>query len=274
VYLGRGRIVRASLDLRGPFVIECLEQQDGRVTVRRTDADGAAHGTVEEHPYFGDHDPGHHVVPVHPAVERAMARHGDVMIARTENPYHELLPAVLAQRVTAGEAVTQWANLCRRWGEKMEVDGMQMHTPPRPEVMARVPYHELHLLGIDRRRADALRNIGRHGERLLAGWRVDKPPHERTRSLELLEGVGQWTAAVAGLAAFGDPDALDVGDFHTKNTVAFALTGRPRGSDQEMCGLLEPYAGERARVVMWLALDGWRAPARGPRKRIVSIARM
>jgi 3-methyladenine DNA glycosylase/8-oxoguanine DNA glycosylase len=266
--------VRASLDALGPFVVECAEQPDGRVSVRRNDANGTSVVTAQEHPYFGDHDPGHRVIPVHPAVERAMRRHGDVRIARTGNPYHELLPAVLGQRVTAGEAVTQWANLCRRWGHALEIDGVLMHTPPPPDVLARIPYHELHTLGIDRRRADTLRNIGRHGERLLAGWRVDQPPHERTRSLEMLEGVGQWTAAVAGLAAFGDPDALDVGDFHTKNTVVFALTGRPRGTDEEMCGLLETYAGERARVVMWLGLDGWRAPARGPRKRIVSIARM
>jgi hypothetical protein len=65
-----------------------------------------------------------------------------------------------------------------------------------------------------------------------------------------------------------------VGDFHTKNTVAHALAGRPRGTDEEMCGILRPYAGQRARVVMWLKLDGWRAPARGPKRRIVSIARL
>lgn len=236
--------------------------------------DGPARTVTASHPYLGDHDSGHDVVPAHDAVSRAMERHGAVALARTDNPYHELLPAVLAQRVTAAEAVAQWRGLCRRWGETIVVDGTPMQTPPRPEVLARVPYHELHLLGVDRRRAEALRNVARHGERLLSGWQTDLPVHERTRSLALIPGVGEWTAAVAGFVAFGDPDALDVGDFHTKNTVAHALAGRPRGTDDEMCEILRPYAGQRARVVMWLKLDGWRAPARGPKRRIVSIARL
>lgn len=252
----------------------CVERPDGTVTVTTEGAAGPTCETHASHHFFGDDDPGHDVVPAHAAVARAMERHGGVALARTGNPYHELLPAVLAQRVTAIEAISQWGELCRRWGESIVVDGIPMHTPPRPDVLAKVPYHELHLLGVDRRRADALRSVARHGDRLIGGWHVDLPLHERTRSLTLIPGVGEWTAAVAGLVAFGDPDALDVGDFHTKNTVAHALTGRPRGTDEEMCEILRPYAGQRARVVMWLKLDGWRAPARGPKRRIVSIARL
>jgi hypothetical protein len=86
--------------------------------------------------------------------------------------------------------------------------------------------------------------------------------------------VGIWTAAVAGGIAFGDADALLIGDFHVKNTVAFALTGSIRGSDEQMCKTLAPYAGNRHRVVRWLELDGWSAPARGPRRRNLSIARL
>ena len=272
--ISAGRLARATVGPDGPVGFVCAELPDGSVSVTVEGAGGPTVETLGAHPYFGDDDQGHDMVPVHAAVARAMERHGDVRLPRTGNPYHELLPAVLAQRVTSAEAVTQWRELCRRWGESILVDGVQMCTPPRPDVLARVPYHELHLLGVDRRRADALRNVARHGERLLTGWRNDLPAHERTRSLTLIPGVGEWTAAVAGFVAFGDPDALDVGDFHTKNTVAHALAGRPRGTDEEMCMILRPYAGQRARVVMWLKLDGWRAPARGPKRRIVSIARL
>ncbi len=266
--------MRATIGPTGPIGCVYEELADGTISVSVGRPTGTTSETMAMHPVFGDEDPGHDVGPVHEAVARAMARHGNVALPRTDNPYHELLPAVLAQRVTAAEAVSQWRELCRRWGESIVVGGVPMHTPPRPDVLARIPYHELHPLGVDRRRADALRSVARHGDRLLDGWRRDLPVHERTRSLTLIPGVGEWTAAVAGFVAFGDADALDVGDFHTKNTVAFALTGRPRGTDEEMCEILGPYAGQRARVVMWLKLDGWRAPARGPRRRIVSIARL
>jgi 3-methyladenine DNA glycosylase/8-oxoguanine DNA glycosylase len=69
----------------------------------------------------------------------------------------------------------------------------------------------------------------------------------------------------------GDPDAVAVGDFHLKNMVGFALAGEPRASDERMLELLEPYRGQRGRVVRALQLDGYAAPKFGPRQRIVEI---
>ena len=65
--------------------------------------------------------------------------------------------------------------------------------------------------------------------------------------------------------AWGDPDAVSVGDFHLKNLVAFALAGEPRADDARMLELLAPYAGRRALVVRVLELGGPRPPRYGPR---------
>ena len=267
-----GRVLRATLGPSGPSVLEVVETPDAHVTI--TDWVTGSTTEMSGHPLLGDADPGHRVQPVHEPVARALERFGNHRIAVTGTPYHDLLPAVLAQRVTAREAVSQWDALCRRWGDPVEAGPITLFLPPRPEVLADIPYHELHRLGIDRRRADTLRNVARHGNRLISGWKADLTAHERTLSLQLIPGVGQWTAAVAGWTSFGDADALEVGDFHAKNTVVYALTGRHRGTDEEMSCLLEPYAGDRQRVLQWLRMDGHSAPAHGPRKRIVSIARL
>ena len=58
---------------------------------------------------------------------------------------------------------------------------------------------------------------------------------------------------------------MSVGDFHLPNLVAFALAGEPRGDDERMLELLEPYRGQRARVIRLLELSGIRAPRYGPR---------
>jgi len=92
-------------------------------------------------------------------------------------------------------------------------------------------------------------------------------------SLVLLRGVGEWTIGVVLGVAFGEPDALAVGDYHLKNIVVHALTGRPRGTDDEMVELLEPYRGQRGRVARLLLLDGQRAPKFGPRRRILPMHR-
>ena len=133
--ISAGRLARATIGPAGPVGFVCEELPDGTVSVTTGGASGPTVETLGAHPFFGDDDPGHDVVPVHAAVARAMERHGDVRLPHTGNPYHELPPAVLAQRVTSVEAVTQWRELCRRWGESILVDGVQMRTPPRPDAL-------------------------------------------------------------------------------------------------------------------------------------------
>ena len=58
---------------------------------------------------------------------------------------------------------------------------------------------------------------------------------------------------------------MSVGDFHLKNVVAYALAGEPRADDARMLELLEPWRGERAKVIRLLELSGIAAPRYGPR---------
>ena len=65
-------------------------------------------------------------------------------------------------------------------------------------------------------------------------------------------------------AAYGDPDAVTVGDYHLPNMVAWALAGEPRGTDERMLELLAPFAGHRGRVCGLLGRRGLTAPRFGP----------
>ena len=225
------------------------------------------------HGLLGELDQIPELTAVHPAVATAQRSWSGLRLGRSNVPYHELLPTVLAQRVTAREALSQWRAIVRAHGTTAPGPRTGLFIPPEPETLARLPYFELHSFGIDRRRAECLIAVARHAHVLLVDHDASTAPERLTESLRRIPGVGQWTAACAGGLAFGDPDALQVGDFHVKNTVVHALTGRIRGTDEEMVELLSPYAGHRHRVVRWLQMDGHGAPARGPRRPIVSIAR-
>ena len=84
-------------------------------------------------------------------------------------------------------------------------------------------------------------------------------------ALRAIPGIGPWTAAEVGARAFGDPDAVSVGDFHLPSLVAWALAGEARATDERMLELLEPYRGQRGRVIRLLEASGLRAPRYGPR---------
>jgi len=54
--------------------------------------------------------------------------------------------------------------------------------------------------------------------------------------------------------------------------VAFALAGERRGTDERMLELLEPFRGQRGRVIRLLETSGIWPEARGPRMALQSIA--
>ncbi len=62
----------------------------------------------------------------------------------------------------------------------------------------------------------------------------------------------------------GCPDSISVGDYHLAAYVGAALTGR-RTDDAGMIELLEPWKGQRQRVVRSLYSSGFRKPTFGPR---------
>ncbi|MFM2077943.1 MAG: hypothetical protein RJA49_1833 [Actinomycetota bacterium] len=220
----------------------------------------------------GEHDAGHVFTDAHPAVLRAQRNHPDIRFGASRSLYHELLPTIIAQRITAGEANRQWRQLVRRLGRPAPGPphvASALLLPPTPQDLLSRPTWWFHPLGIEIKRAEALRTVARHADRLHR-W-MDEP--DLATHLALLPGVGQWTIGTVLATAAGDPDAVAVGDFHLKNVVTHAFTGRPRGSDEDMLELLEPFAGQRGRVVRLLLLDGHRAPKFGPRQRVLPLNR-
>ena len=223
---------------------------------------------------LGHHDTLATITPAHESVERAQRQFGHLQLGRSWSPYHELLVAVLGQRVTGVEAIRQWRQITLAYGASAPGPHEHLMLPPDPTKVMSTPYFDFHSFGIEKKRADALRAVARHFDMLTSSTLLDVEPGDATQHLQVINGIGPWSAAVAGGLAFGDPDALLVGDFHVKNTAAWALRGVIRGTDEEMIRDMAPYAGQRHRVMRWLELAGWRAPARGPRRRIVSIARL
>ena len=215
----------------------------------------------------GEEDAPDAFVAHHPVMRRLQRSHPGLRLPRTGRVFHALVPSILEQKVTGTEAFRSYGALLRRFGEPAPGPG-DLLLPPTAETLAGLPYHAFHPLGVERRRADAIR--GAAGRAAWLDAATDAA--DATRRLRILPGIGAWTAAEVVRSAFGDPDAVSVGDFHIPNMVAWALAGEPRGDDRRMLELLEPYRGQRGRVQRLLEVGRVMAPRYGPRMAPRSIA--
>jgi 3-methyladenine DNA glycosylase/8-oxoguanine DNA glycosylase len=80
----------------------------------------------------------------------------------------------------------------------------------------------------------------------------------------LVPGIGVWTAAEVAQRAWGDPDAVSIGDYHIPSVVGWALVGRTL-DDEGMLDVLAPYAPQRQRAVRYVEASGVHRPRRAPR---------
>ncbi len=209
-------------------------------------------------------------------VRDLLARFPGIRTGRTRRVLEALVPAIIEQKVTGHEAGTAFAALVRRHGEaapgpwRATGRPAPMRVPPAPLTLAGLPGYAYHPLGLERRRADAIRFAASRAGRIEECAALPlAEAHARLRALPL---VGPWTAAEVGLRAMGDADAVSVGDFHLARAVCWALAAEPRGTDERMLELLAPFAGHRARVIRLIEAAGIHPPRRGPRMAARSIA--
>jgi 3-methyladenine DNA glycosylase/8-oxoguanine DNA glycosylase len=202
-------------------------------------------------------------VAVHDVVARGRRASRGLRLCASRRVWDMLVPAVLEQKVTNREAWRSWRELCWRFGTRAPgpaPDGMRV--PPDSEQVRTIRDWEWHRAGIDgarRRTLIAAASVARSLERAVSLGGV-----EGQRLLREVPGIGAWTAAEIAQRAWGDPDAVSVGDFHLPTIVGTALTGRPV-DDDGMLEALAPYAGHRHRAIRYLSAAGVSRPRFGPR---------
>ncbi len=278
--LARGGTGDPSVQLDGAEIWRATRTPAGIATQRLRPRGGAieveawgpgAEWLLEHAPVLlGDGDDDRDFAPTQPILRDLHRQHAGLRMLRTESVMETLVPTVLEQKVAGVEARHAYRHLIRTLGEPAPGPTPLM-VPPSPQVLASTPYWTFHEFGVERRRAEVIHLAAQRGNRLEA--LVDLPRDEAYRRLQSLPGIGPWSAAEIGAVAFGDPDAVSVGDYHLPHLVSWVLLRQPRGSDQLMLELLEPYRGHRARVVRLLMLSGLQPPRYGPRLPLRRIAR-
>ncbi|MFH9423852.1 DNA-3-methyladenine glycosylase family protein [Streptomyces sp. NPDC017529] len=221
---------------------------------------------------LGEDDDPAAFTPRHRLVHEARRRHPGVRLARTGLVLESLIPSILEQKVTADEAYRAWRLLLQRHGEPAPGPFDRLRVMPDPRGWALIPSWEWHRAGVDHKRSATILRAVRVARRLEEAAAMDLP--DALHRLQLVQGIGPWTAAEALQRANGAPDAITVGDLHLPRIVGYALTGRRDGTDEQMLELLAPYEGQRHRAARFVLLSGRTPPRRAPRFPVGDIARL
>jgi 3-methyladenine DNA glycosylase/8-oxoguanine DNA glycosylase len=205
--------------------------------------------------------------PTEPTIAEAHRRVPHLRLGRTGRVLEALIPAILEQRVYGKDAFRAWRLLTTKYGEPAPGPApLGMRVPPSAEVWRRIPSWEFHRANVDPGRARTIVGCAQRADAL------ERLPHAKAAAgLRSLPGVGVWTAAETMQRAFGDADALSVGDYHLAKVVGRSLLGRPI-DDEAMITLLEPLRPHRHRAVRLLEASGLAVnERRAPRQAIPDL---
>lgn len=260
---GDGTIWRTSLLPSGPVAAR-INRAAPNAAHCMAWGDGAAEFLERLPALLGCDDDAAGFVPRDPTVAAAHRRVPHLRLGRTGLVLEALIPAVIEQRVPGADAFRSWRVLVSKYGTPAPGPAPAgMRVPPSAQVWRNIPSWEFHRANVDPGRARAVVSCARRAdalERLVA-----RPAAQAREALTSLPGVGQWTAAETAQRAFGDADALSVGDYHISKMIGWTLLGRPV-DDAVMLEVLEPMRPHRHRVVRLLEASGLAyEPRRGAR---------
>ena len=252
LYEARQRADRVQVDVWGPAATPAQWREDALDRAR------AWVGWYDELPDLVELTAGH------AGLQRAARRAGPVRLSRLPRVQEAVGRAVLAQLVQAVEAHRSTAQLAAAIGQPASRD---LWCWPTADAVSRTAAYRMRRCGISLRGATALHASAIDDAQL---ERVRGDFTALDRRLRAIPGIGVWTSAETRLA-LGDPDAVSVGDDNLPRAVCHALVGAEPAecTDALMLELLEPYRGQRGRVIQLVlraaGRDLPRARRRAPR---------
>ncbi|MFI5500235.1 DNA-3-methyladenine glycosylase family protein [Nocardia asteroides] len=202
--------------------------------------------------------------PEHPKLVEAHRVVPGLRMLRTGLVFESLVPAILEQKVHTKSSFAAWRSLVREFGTAAPGPAPAgLMVAPDARTWQHIPSWKYHRANVGPQRAQTIVRAARVADSIERTAAL--PPEQAARRLRSLPGIGVWTVAETAQRAFGDADALSVGDYHLAATVGWSLLGHPI-DDDAMVEYLEPLRPHRYRAVRLLALSGQAVkPKFGPR---------
>lgn len=266
-----GSLWRTTLTSDGPASMR-FSQNDLHTLTCEAWGDGARAAVAAAAATVGGDDDPTGFVADHPRLHDAQRRFPGLRIPRTGQVMESLIPAILEQKVISIQATASWQALVRAHGTVAPgPTPAGMLVAPSNRAWQLIPSWEWHRAGVDPQRSRTVMQALQVGRQLQAAATLS--PAEATARLRVVPGIGVWTAAEVAQRAFGDADALSVGDYHLANMIGHSLFGRDL-TDEQMIVAMAKWQPHRYRVVRLLEAGGaTMKPRHGPRLSFVDHRR-
>ncbi|MFD4691346.1 DNA-3-methyladenine glycosylase family protein [Streptomyces sp. NPDC058463] len=275
--LSDGSFWRATRTPAGPGTLRVTAGRDGRIEAAAWGP--GAQWLLDRLPaLLGEGDDPDAFRPRHRLVAATHRSRPGLRLLRTGLVMESLIPSILEQKVTTDEAYRAWRLLVRRYGTPAPgpQDGLfgahGLYVMPDARTWSLIPSWEWHRAGVDAKRSSTILSAVRVARRMEEAAAMELP--EAMARLELIPGIGPWTAAETLQRSNGAADAVTVGDLHLPGIVGHALAGNRNADDEEMLALLAPYEGQRHRATRLIMLSGRTPARRAPRMTPGDIARL
>lgn len=167
------------------------------------------------------------------------------------DPFEAIIRAVLGQQISVAGATTIVGRLARRFGRQIDSGGTITRVFPVPSDLA---HADLSSIGIPASRAKTLVAVSQAV--LDRRLRLDgsAAPEKLEKDLQLIRGIGPWSAHYVSLRGFGEPDAFPESDLGIRKTLdALGYPRDPHQRKQEI-DALAPWRGYAA-MYLWHALS-------------------
>lgn len=190
-------------------------------------------------------------------------------VGRTDLVWDAAIGAILSQKVQVTKAMMSLRAIRNTFGYSAP-GPIRANLLPTANTVAEMSYVDFHKLGVERKRAETIIRLAKEMPRIkvnpLGNRKEEQSSVDKQNILRLskIKGIGPWTLGLIAAVAYGDTDAVPVGDYHIPNTVAWNLHGIPRADDKQMLQMLEAHKPHRWRVIR-LCKGNSPAPKYGPR---------
>ena len=164
--------------------------------------------------------------------------------------------AILGQQISVKAATTIAGRIAERYGEPLD-PGPENENPgltrifPAPERLSRARFNNI---GIVTSRAETIRQVAKA---VLAGdidFDAAQDPQEFCESLQLIRGIGDWTAQYIAMRVLKNPDAFPASDLGLMKAIRYP----DRVTPKELAVLAEKWRPWRAyaALLLWSSLPG------------------